>query len=199
MKEKSISFNSEMVKAILEGRKSQTRRVNKLIPVGDHYGKDIMDWALSAVYKDKEGRNCLAVQTDVDDNSFEYMKCPYGEPGDRLWVRETWCHCGAYRYYATETDGVRKGCKWKPSTHMSRIDSRITLEITDVRVERLQDINNNCCMTDADTIKEGCPKEYIGSGEAEVSWFRNLWNSIAKPGVKWQDNPWVWIVEFKKI
>lgn len=173
MKERPILFSGEMVRAILDGRKTQTRRVIK--PQGEPYTIE-----------------------DVD-----VLKCPYGIPGDRLWVRETFAdlrgmgfgHKWAYRAdtpEGSESDRIRigYGVRWKPSIHMPRWASRITLEITDIRVERVQDI------TYIDAKAEGVEYEkgYTDPREA----FATLWNSInAKRDYGWAMNPWVWIIEFK--
>ena len=186
MKERPILFSAPMVKAILDGQKTMTRRVNS---IGEYYISD--------------------------------KKCPYGVVGDRLWVRETWYYeehmhdstegmpdlpCGLYShrlvYKADCTDypvnvGVgRQG--WKPSIFMPRWASRITLEITGISVERLQDI------TEEDAMKEGIPME-IDCPECDTARkkFKNLWDSIngrgKKPGKAWNDNPWVWVIEFRRI
>ena len=156
-------------------------------------------------------------------------RCMYGKPGDRLWVRETFCELDTdhywddskpkdlmiynYKYpcrngaaYKAEitayTDEIRKeyGYKWKPSIHMPRWASRILLEVTDVRVERVQDITNE------DVYKEGIRKIEGGGGfnlhnDGEPTYFKKLWNSInaKRKGCSWNDNPWVWVVEFKRV
>lgn len=124
------------------------------------------------------------------------IKCRYAI-SDRLWVRETFSahpHDGFY-YKSTDplTDSIEYGCRWKPSIHMPRWASRITLEITDIRVERLQEINS------LDVVAEG-----FSNGES--NWltlrglFINFWNSInAKRGFGWDTNPYVWVIEFKRI
>ena len=218
MKERPILFSGEMVRAILDGRKTMTRRVIKPQPewvtirpedkpemttIGGKYG---------AVWY-------VAVQANEDgDVDFEgqFVPCPYGQPGDRLWVRETFCDRNnngeqikpLYRADGQEYqdgDGRLFEPKWKPSIFMPRMYSRITLEITNVRVERLQKINN------ADALAEGTPgawvenSEYLGGYEenenkAHVFFFRQLWDSInAKRGYSWESNPWVWVVEFERI
>lgn len=134
--------------------------------------------------------------------------CHFGQPGDHLWVKETF-----YRYYPSETwpepkalykaDGITlcdkdsegKKQRWTPSTHMPRSLSRITLEITDVQVERVQDIHEE------DAIAEGIDPRKLSylSGERAVTKFSVLWNSIyAARGLGWDVNPWVWVVTFKR-
>ncbi len=164
MKERPIMFSGEMVRAILEGRKTQTRRVWKRPELRK------ADW-------------------EIGDSS---IACPYGEVGDRLWVRETWCggqHGMPVHYKASWTEH-EYGPAWKPSIHMPRKYSRITLEITGVRVERVQD------MSVEDAINEG-----IGLSSVDpLGSFGQLWDSInAKCGYGWGVNPWVWVVEFKRV
>ncbi|HBO8375261.1 TPA: hypothetical protein L5B58_006782, partial [Pseudomonas aeruginosa] len=139
--------------------------------------------------------------------------CPYGEPGDRLWVRETWglqvrSYGGGagefivYRatnpdaIYCKSSEGREYPVKWKPSIHMRRHSSRILLEITAVRVERLQDISND------QAIAEGIdthPMGFYGNGCITAGGaFLELWESINGDG-RWADNPWVWVIEFKRV
>jgi len=193
MKERPILFNAAMVNAILEGRKTQTRRVIKCE----------MKW-------------------DGDDfgESLEPVKhCPYGLPGDRLWARETWraeeleSGLDGIRYRADDSfraiqnsrassdrwmDAARPGDPWRPSIFMPRWASRISLEVTGVRVERVQKI------TEADAQCEGWDMSNLPEGHCydcthhARDWFAELWDSInAKRGYGWILNPWVWVIEFK--
>lgn len=150
-------------------------------------------------------------------NSFDWWKCKYGQPGDRLWVRETWGICSALGdgrpepghmiYYAASgcsKDGTQAKefpnwpvSRWRPSIHMPRWASRITLEITDIRVERVQDISL------ADIEAEGTPysldpaKRPVGSRTEQ---YAALWDSInSKRGYGWDVNPWVWVVAFRRV
>lgn len=155
-------------------------------------------------------------QTDVDDNVTIFVPCPYGGPGDRLWVRETWLELDtdhqplrySYRVDITdpEQEEIRKayGYKWRPSIHMPRWASRITLEVVDVRAERVQKI------TDVDVQAEGIYGVmqqktiwYAGLGQGfptPTAAFCGLWDSIyAKKGFGWETNPWVFVTEFKRI
>jgi hypothetical protein len=224
MKERPILFSTEMVKAILDGRKTMTRRVVsfKNSKPFDNSGS----WPY--VKKLDDG---TYMWSDAPDFSYpkDYLKdgvkCPYGQVGDRLWVRETWT-VGGYThkkdaeivYKASEGEkhdlsivpwndwlesntkyGGRCGVidKWRSSMFMPRWASRITLEITNIRVERLQDI------TDQDAIKEGidfsCTRPNSQCGCNRKS-FSRLWDSInAKRGYSWGSNPWVWVIEFKRI
>lgn len=194
MKERPILFSGEMVNAILDGRKTQTRRVVKKQPHGAG------EWVL-------QGINWLF------PNVCPYIKLknPYGVIGDRLWVRETFrifdateecshyedCSCSSYHglpmYKADKNNMCDTENKWKPSIYMPRWASRINLEITNIRVERLQDI------TETEAIAEGVS----GGGSHPDFWvgaFADLWDSInAKRGYGWDANPWVWVVEFKRI
>lgn len=176
MKERPILFSGEMVNAILDGRKTQTRRVVKKQPHGAG------EWVL-------QGINWLF------PNVCPYIKLknPYGVIGDRLWVKETWkCVLGNVIYKATPNNRIKTD-KYKPSIYMPRWASRINLEITNIRVERLQDI------TETEAIAEGVS----GGGSHPDFWvgaFADLWDSInAKRGYGWDANPWVWVVEFKRI
>ena len=210
MREHPILFSAPMVRAILDGRKTQTRRVIKQQP----------------------HRTTTAAQ-HVDSNWWEWrrggrFRCPYGQLGDRLWVRETWrpgMHpellC-AVQYRADlqwskptgldENTGYifadwcdREPEKWSPSIHLPRWASRISLEITNVRAERLQAIS------DADSKAEGVTAGAVDRLAAEaipdmagatptISAYRRLWNEInAARGFRWELNPWVLVLEFKRI
>ena len=202
MKERPILFSAPMVRAILNGIKTQTRRVVKLKPW--HQIEERDDGAPWPWMYDGE--------RDAD----HWLPCPYGQPGDRLWVRESFCpiypqdpHYNGgrpieYDYRATYKHGDRLGDligakkKWKPSIHMPRRASRITLEVTSVRVERLQDIS------EADAVAEGArptlaPLDTVRLGAAGTAkeGFRQIWESINGPD-SWEANPWVWVVEFKR-
>jgi len=182
MKERPILFSAPMVRAILEGRKTQTRRILKSQgKKAGHYA----GWVLPEYRTD----------------------CPYGQPGDRLWVRETW----QINHTVQDADGKcptifradgtllpAQGMKWTPSIHMPRWACRIVLEITDVRVELLQSIS------DADARAEGCngghgsiPGYNYSATPREHFW--QLWESIAAPGTRWEDDPWVWVITFRKV
>ncbi len=177
MKTRPIIFQPEMVRAILDGRKSQTRRVIKPQPY-------------------------ILTGTQPDEWPDEYPElCPYGVPGDRLWVRETmWRNSG---YIENDKPKLKNDGKI-PSIHMPRWKSRLTLEITNVRVERVQDISYQ------DVFCEGIDKRNIRSfelfGDSEHRLlvarrhFQVLWDKMHKKrGFGWSENPWVWVVEFKKV
>jgi hypothetical protein len=177
MKERPILFSGEMVRAILDGRKSQTRRIVK---------GEVVDRAAA-------------------------KGCPHGTTGDRLWVRETFATgYGGVFYRASEGDNCKSisGAivPWKPSIFMPRKLSRLTLEITAIRVERLQQIS------EADARAEGVePCEVLGTSggfkdyvdlnngcESAYASYHSLWESINGKG-SWQKNPWVWVIEFRQI
>ena len=191
IKEKPILFNSEMVRAVLEGRKTQTRRVVKL-DHGEHLVK-------------LESGQINGVQSH--SGKVKDLKCPYGKPSDRLWVREkftTLSHNSsdeegdAWIYAASENgeawESEAEGWRWKPSIFMPRAASRILLEVIDVRVEKLKKMNRG------DAMSEGCPFPNIASEKSPLLWFRELWDSINKArGCDWDSNPYVWVVEFKVL
>jgi hypothetical protein len=161
-----------------------------------HCGKDIMEWGLSDCYTDDEGRHWLDIQTDVDDNSHDLITCPYGQPGDRLWVRELWSPYGTKAMYRADTKpSITEMLKraghtgigsWTPAVQMPRKHSRITLENESVRVERLQDI------TRGDAMAEGCPFPNMQKGPDPREWF-------AEDCAYWAANPGVWVVEFRVV
>ncbi len=195
MKERPVIFNSEMVRAILDGRKTQTRRV------------------IANVSHD----NCIPLQkpTKTKDGIYTHVMdapghglCPFGQVGDRLWVRETfaafdadWKHPGKPHdlkdgpwpnvVYPASVAKIPDGT-CRPSIHMPRWASRITLEITAVRVERLNNIS------DGDAISEGCSAADMKSGDCVADVFARLWASIY--GVdSWNANPWVWAISFRRV
>lgn len=180
MKERPILFSGQMVRAILDGRKTQTRRLVKPQP------NDIADQYASVALVE-----CLRFWQDGKDHH-----CPYGQPGDRLWVKETFYKGDGYSYRADEEmpKSARKlGCKWKPSIFMPRSASRITLEVVSVRVERLQDISAT------DALAEGCSDSgMMDRGVDIVSDYARLWESINGDG-SWAKNPWIWVIEFKRL
>ncbi len=188
MKERPILFSAPMVCAILEGRKTQTRRALNPQPAGGHQ------------------QGVIGPLNSIGN----LLICKHGSPGDRLWVRETFCWSG----YASDPEEVlyradeeytledRGDLPWKPSIFMPRWASRISLEITVVRVERLIDISAT------DAIAEGARRTADGGAwhiENEQhrsadprDTFASLWESINGAG-SWEQNPWVWVIEFKRI
>ncbi|WP_143314257.1 hypothetical protein [Clostridium sp. HBUAS56017] len=196
--EKPILFNTEMVKAILEGRKTTTRRIIK-----SHRKATIEN-----AWIDKKDNKLVAV---YDDNSHigekGYIKIPY-KVGDILYVRETWntnpvqeyLDAKANKFVYKATDENFTG-GWKPSIHMPKSAARIFLKVTDVKVERLQD------MTRTKAIKEGFKDDNAlnNSGELLTSLgnFARLWGTTIKKDqlnlYGWDANPWVWVIEFERI
>lgn len=197
MQKRPIIFSSEMVKAILDDRKTQTRRIIK---------KELLEPIF-----DKTSGFLFSKYPKA-----ETIKCPFGVVSDRLWVRETfglWYKEGFIHegeksdpemiYRATDDMPDKSECiekfNWIPSIFMKKVHSRITLEITDVRVERVQDIS------DEDAVAEGLrtiPKFVRAGmvGEREINTFSWLWDSINKKrGYGWDKNPWVWVISFKKV
>ena len=211
MKERPILFSGEMVRAILDDRKTMTRRVINQTPAGFRFDGFITDGTKDrgkAVFSPSEN-----FQYDITGNI--KVLCPYGQPGDRLWVRETFCDRNnngeqikpLYRADGQEYedgDGWHFEAKWKPSIFMPRRYSRITLEITNIHVERLQYISEE------DAKREGVESNFDegvvyygplnkGHADARIA-FSWLWDSInAKRGYSWESNPWVWVVEFKRV
>ena len=236
IKERPILFSAPMVRAILEGRKTVTRReIKTRMRSADtsfelHQQPD-GSWRPMHTFDE----SCM------DDQGTEHpITCPYGRPGDRLWVRETWGvishdfdehgnmidwepdrpaspirempfghgYYSGHVIYRADGEAVWAGdddgggddrTAWKPSIHMPRIASRILLEITDVRVERLQDISEEQAMA------EGIAKHPGGGYHVEdgkhywaspIDSFAGLWSSV---GGDWDANPWVWVVEFKRV
>lgn len=204
MKEHPILFSAPMVHAILEGRKTMTRRVVDMRRHG---------WPL------REG---VTPEEHAADIAAVISLCPYGQPSDRLWVRETW----DFRSWERDTVRISYGAgglqedrvppsrwnptvynyeRWRPSIHMPRWASRLSLEVTAVRVERLQDISEEDARAEgADKGFEMDVAEFVTGkpikNETYRTGFRLLWDSInAKRGYGWGSNPWVWVVEFKKV
>lgn len=211
---KPILFSAPMVRAKREGRKTQTRRFIK--PQPERIGPDADDG--SDVWKWKDWVWNGAIETAVKEDGGRCAMaaaCPYGQPGDLLWVRENFAwgsdfYGPARAFYQADHVDCRgpQSCedgfhKWKPSIHMPRAASRLTLELTAVRVQRLRDISEE------DAIAEGCgrsaaglfcgaphkahgfPRQFNTAREA----FRDLWESINGPG-SWAENPWVWALTF---
>ncbi|HBT1760751.1 hypothetical protein [Klebsiella pneumoniae] len=211
MKERGMIFNGEMVRAILDGRKTQTRRPIKwkqtrFTEIGER--EDGSKWPWSE---------------DAEHACDFWHPCPFGAVGDRIWVREKWNKYGGLLTYRADHDWIddmRKEtvctAKWVPSIHMPRWASRILLEITDVRVERLNAISPE----DAESEGLECTN-FTGFGDEpglpsypepdvyfdplKKQWkeyppeaFAGLWESIYGEG-SWQANPWVWVIEFKRV
>jgi|SRR6185369_7719408 len=249
MKERPILFSGPMVRALLDGRKTQTRRIMKPQPVSVEIDAKTFENPTS-------GAMCIGYEAcppgwrpmpwfkfdEATNGRLEYLRpavggvgmtparvraasrrhgdsqkwaegevvglCPHGQPGDRLWVRETWrpVHSGdptRGAQYRADLHGADQ-TRWKPGIHMFRWASRITLELTGVRVERLQDIS------EADAKAEGVErfgqgwKHYFYPDEPESAWefasnsYASLFDKINGAG-SWDKNPWVWVLEFKRV
>lgn len=223
MTERGILFSAPMVRALLDGSKTQTRREAKPVKhpdLGNLYDP-------GALVLEREPQHVID------------RACPYGQPGDRLWVRETWgvvsnawdddgnlidwtpdrpataitemqfgqgyysghaiyAADGGYEWAGDDDGGGEPRSAWKPSIHMPRAASRILLEIVSVRVERLQDIS------EADAAAEGWTRRPEVSDDPQVhtdaarDWYMDLWETINGAG-SWAANPWVWVVEFRRV
>lgn len=236
IKERPILFSAPMVRALLDGSKTQTRRVVKW-----HGVEPGLNLQFSGLSVERSGSNFVLSSPTRDSHAYRSVPqpCPYGMPGDRLWVRETFAiestqdyegdpgidvplgpvkvfEDGGYRliprYRASEPDTQLMvapsekddiGMRWTPSIHMPRWASRINLEITGVRVERLQDIS------EADARAEGARecdpisgREVLLAGPSQrgsfVLHYRDIWEQINGAG-SWAENPWAWVIEFKII
>jgi hypothetical protein len=187
MTERPILFNDEMVRAILEKSKTQTRRPVKSQPPSDY------DFAEYVRY----GGSVAARFENHPDPAYSpgmwTTRCPYGQPGDRLWVRETWQESpfmdtkGEILYQASWNTSRIHPTSWRNRRHMPQDKSRITLEVTEVRVERLRRI------TLSDICAEGTP----AITDSPIVDFGKRWDAIYdKKGLCWEANPWVWVVSF---
>lgn len=220
MKERPILFSGPMIRAIRDGRKSQTRRVVKPQPIEGVYKYDgvtpTFQWRT-------EINTCRPIWPDVIN-----QYCPYGQPGDRLWVRETWHPFGIGTspnwisdrvIYRADNEGLQPfdGCTswplpapvvwagkqssvWKPSIFMPRWACRTVLDVVSVKVERLHHIGELSAKAEGVEPKSAVS---VARGESYLSYceaFSDLWDTInAKRGYGWATNPWVWVVEFKVV
>lgn len=232
MKERGMIFNAEMVRAILDGRKTQTRRIMAIQPEHSELG-------LRRVIDSKNGRdNGKYFWSQSDARGLKMRSkvfgCPYGEVGDRIWVRETYQgplfdyeHMESYledsskfekpEFCVYRADGNpapefydaddNLHCGWRPSIHMPRWASRILLEITNVRVERLNSISEQDALSegiDRERLEESqdnydCIADHNMTGRPTATGaFKYLWESIYGEE-NWQANPWVWVIEFKRV
>ncbi|MFR5554864.1 MAG: hypothetical protein ACLTK4_15910 [Roseburia intestinalis] len=189
---KPILFNTEMVRAILDGRKTCTRRICKdanecTVPDMEFYNADKRTYAVHN-FADKE---------QMEQLSTAERTCPICT-GDILYVRETWKEApkGYYYYEDWQKDDIADVTKWKPSIHMPKEAARIWLKVTDVRVERLQEI------TEVQAQAEGCNSGLLTGACTARGQFEDLWNSTVKKSdidrYGWDANPWVWVIEFER-
>jgi hypothetical protein len=203
---RSIIFRGDGVLAILEDRKTQTRRVIKF-PATPKWMQGIEHRAMKVAYPMPMGG---WVFWDVDmgqefsdkvyQNDPDGIRCPYGQPGDRLWCRETFVSDGDYIGYKADNNPANENALWSPSIFMPRWASRITLEIVNMQVERIQEITWRECIAEgisSFTVARGA----LSDPPTDPRWkFIELWNSInAKRGYGWDVNTWVWVIEFKKL
>lgn len=193
MTERPIIFSGPMVRALLAGRKTQTRRIVKGVDECPHGYDGVVT---HTVPKEAHfvGQHCFQLAS----GETAYIRCPYGAPGDRLWVRETFMReiedgtpTGGFIYRASdrpEPDG-EKPLRWTPAIHMKRVACRLRLEVTGVRIERLQEISEK------DSRAEGIDAPTAGSYRAG---YARLWNSLNEKRAPWGSNPWVWVIEFRR-
>lgn len=239
---KPILFNDAMVRAILDGRKTQTRRVMKVQPPFEDAQLALCLSTTGARAEIGKYRWVKVKELSIVDSLDIYFPFPFGKVGDQLWVRETWGNVS----YSFDDDGFSKGwiptrpakainempfgggyydghviyradgefewcgdddgggeprSAWHPSIHMPREASRIQLEITSIRIERLQEISEEDAIAEGarpiecDHIRRSC--EDIGCyGDTAKASFRGIWEST---GGDWNANPWVWVIEFKRV
>lgn len=241
-RERPILFSSVMVRAILDGRKTQTRRVVKPQPPDQpssdchpsHTAKHPMPYLDSYCSQRKTDKNPRGMSEQWcwwqvgDRQCLPTFKCPYGQPGTVLWVRETWglmCYHDPTDWCEGSIKGVpevelreryavehaanwnlpNESARWRPSIHMPRWASRITLEITGVRVERLQEISEEDAKSEGVEFSSAVasficdtPAMRADRKSAYRSAFVDLWESINGPG-SWDANPWVWVIEFRRL
>lgn len=198
MKERPILFSGPMVRALLEGRKTVTRRV---VRDAKPLAPDVTDFGY-----------WVANDAAVHEEGVRFLRCPYGQPGDRLWVKETvrWAAAMGRAFYAADkAPSVIDNWPWQrrvlPSIHLPRGASRITLEVTNVRVERLHDITEEDIEAEGVELSpdgvsayyeepNGCGGQLPTAREA----FEHLW-SVINGAASWKANPWVWRVAFRRI
>jgi len=222
MKERPILFSAPMVRAILSGTKTQTRRVVKPSPEWTEPGTA---WKFSE--DGHSGPGWYAYNDDYPEEGALFYRFPYGQPGDRLWVRETWQGplVDDFESYLADPDKFKKPefCeyaadggpapefvtlddeleqRWRPSIHMPRWASRILLEVVSLRVERLADISKDDAMAEGIVLQ---PDGGFGLADSThynfsdpTDSYCSLWESINGDG-SWLLNPWVWVVEFKRL
>lgn len=210
MTARPIIFGAPMVRAILTGQKSQTRRVVKLPKwmAAMHGNLDA-----PSTFRDPGFGDGQYLHVTLDDEIVERVTCPYGWRGDRLWVRETWgtivwsviygdrraprteivYRAGPHPFDKDVPHGWPDGGRWRPSIHMPRSASRLTLDVTNVRVERLQDISED------DARAEGLGLTGLIQPGHAAGCYSRLWDEINAKRAPWASNPWVWVIEFQRV
>lgn len=202
MRELPILFNGDMVRAILDGRKTQTRRPIKPQPPE----------GTSRIICGEDGDQALCL-SEYEGGEFSqhidpWRKCPYAV-GDHLYVRETWadpCNAGIIAYRADQATAY-ENIKWRPSIHMPKWAARLWLEVTEVRVEPVRGIDGMDALSEGITLPaeteetfQLCPNEWPLYEDELIAPFRELWDATyAKRGLGWDANPWVWVYEFRRI
>jgi len=230
MKERPILFSAPMVRALLDGSKTQSRRIVKPQPFNGRPDDEVRKQMIENGALGQDASLTDLINGAIDHGFIPEAKCPYGHTGDRLWVRET--YFGNHFQHPNEPEderelhyradglpnfeGEESLIKWRPSIFMPRWASRITLEITGVRVERLNDISEEDAKAeglkgitkDGKLVKYGIPDADGYPGTDDIGWpwedwrispvdaYRRLWESINGSG-SWDANPWVWVVEFR--
>ena len=207
MADRPIIFSAPMIRALLDGRKTQTRRIIKPSPefCGGGRSRDPQNWNDPDAWGwENYDEGCWDLLSEG------YTGRPFYAPGDRLWCKEG-CVVGfdiddndrpigdrkvwyratdtGLRWYDPDSESMLDNPPWKPSIHMPRWASRLTLLVTDVRVQRLQEISRG------DAMEEGCPFANMADGPNPRDWYRGIWNSLHGPGA-WDANPWVAALTF---
>lgn len=197
---KPILFSTEMVRAILDGSKTMTRRVVSKNNSFCEMPFNALNLKLAFATESFSNQAILKAPV-IDDNNCIHRIWPKWKVGDRLWVRETWCQDLDHNiFYKADNCPPWKDTKWKPSIFMRREHSRITLEITNIRVERLQEMSYD------DWVADFCPSEIDKEKAFEKSiGFKNqtecaskFWDSINGKKHPWSSNPWVWVISFRR-
>jgi hypothetical protein len=213
MKERPILFSAPMVRAILDGSKTQTRRIVKPQPVSVKLPPRTApeEWGDERIFWHRRGEDAARRQ-DAGHHQFysapstqaKFVEdvCPYGEPGDRLWVRETWRdgngHPHHETFYRATTIAPDPNWTWRPSIFMPRVRSRIALAVESIRVERLHDISEEDARAEGVAIDMPQPGGVLLRAMSHRHAFERLWCQINGPE-SWAANPWVWVVGFKRV
>jgi len=207
--ERPILFSDAMVRAILSGTKTQTRRVMTPQPIEGCGAPVVGAYHPIVVRRGIEEPSPERWGASTEEQSWP---CPYGQPGDRLWVREAWSiatgngHRIVYRADVgsalwPSTVETPSGRVWRPSTHMKRAQSRLTLEVTSVRVERVQSISEEDARAEGVSAGPSAALAETPIGVSAREAFADLWESIngERADRSWSANPWVWCVGFKRV